>query len=272
MKLGTSLKSILVLILLIGASFAAGCVNDSVTARNEIMVTGSTSVKPIADELAEVYMQKNPGVVITVGGGGSTVGITNVREGTTDIGMSSRDLKGDEKTLNKIVIAWDGVAVVVNPTNNVDDLTLEQIKKIYTGEIVNWNEVGGVKAKITVVTREEGSGTRGTFEDIIMGEDKTTIDAITQPSTGAVKATVAGDKNAIGYISLAALTEDVKSLKIGGVEPTADKINAGEYPLVRPFLFVTKQEPSGLAKDFIDFSLGDDGQKIIERNGCVSIR
>jgi len=232
-----------------------------------IQIAGSTSVQPLSEELAKAFMAKHPDVKINVSGGGSGAGIKGVTEGTVDIGASSRELKPEEKgKVKEFVIAKDGIAVIVNPKNPVDNLTMDQIRDIYAGKITNWKEVGGKDAPITVVTREEGSGTRGAFTEIVMGKEKITDKAVVQNSTGAVRTAVASNENAIGYISLGALSPEVKALKVvDGVEATKDNVLKGTYKLSRPFLYLTKEEPKEVVKAYIDFVLSPEGQKIVEK-------
>lgn len=238
-------------------------------ASGSITVNGSTSVQPLAEELAKAFKEKKPGVTIDIQGGGSGVGIKSANDGVVDIGMSSRDLKEDEKSLKEFKIAVDGIAVIVNPANEVKDLSMEQILKIYTGEITDWKEVGGKEGKITVVTREEGSGTRGAFIELTGIEtdsgDRTITSAITQGSTGAVMTTVAGDPNAIGYASFGSAKDstDIKLISIDGKACTEENIYAGEYKIARPFLMLTQSEPTGLAKEFLDFILSEEGQTVV---------
>lgn len=244
--------------------------------QQSITVNGSTSVQPLAEELAKAFKANNPNVKIDIQGGGSGVGIKSANDGIVDIGMSSRDLKTEEKTLQEFKIAIDGIAVVVNPANNAANLTMEQIQKIYTGEITDWSQVGGAAGKITVVTREEGSGTRGAFIELTGVEakegdkkvDKTTATAITQGSTGAVMTTVASDPNAIGYASFGAAEENtnVKMISVDGVATSADNIYAGTYKISRPFLMLTKEAPTGAVKDFIDFILSAEGQEVVGKH------
>jgi len=236
-----------------------------------INVVGSTSVQPVSDLLAEAFMDNHLGTNINVQGGGSTTGIKAADNGAAEIGASSRDLKEDEKHLQEYIIGQDGIALVVHPSREVSDLSLEQIKDIYAGNITSWSEVGGSMEPITVVTREEGSGTRGAFEDIVMGDEAISSGGIVQNSTGAVASTVAGDENAIGYISLASLDEKVKALQVEGVEATSQNIADGTYKVARPFIYVTKGEPSGLAEAFLDFVLGPSAQKVIEEAGLISV-
>ncbi|MCR4426495.1 MAG: phosphate ABC transporter substrate-binding protein [Firmicutes bacterium] len=228
-----------------------------------ITLAGSTSVQPLADELAAAFMAKNRKVKVNVQGGGSGAGIKGALEGTCDIGMSSRELKPEETGLFETIVARDGIAVVVHRSNPVSDLSLEQIQGIYAGRITNWSQVGGKNQSILVVTREEGSGTRGAFEEIVMGKAKIVATANVQPATGAVRVTVAGAPQAIGYVSLGALTSEVKAVRVGGVEANAESIIQGRYRIQRPFLFLTRGKPEGLAKAFIDFCLSPEGQEIV---------
>ena len=164
----------------------------------------------------------------------------------------------------------NGIAVAVNPANQVTDLTLEELKSIYQGKITNWSEVGGSDEAITLVNREEGSGTRGAFEELVMGKDAITDKAVVQNSTGAVKTIIETDKNAIGYISLAVVDDKVKTVKIEGTEATVDNIISGQYKISRPFIYITAEEPQGLTKAFLDFALSGEGQAIIVEEGAIS--
>lgn len=255
--------------LLMATTMATGCAKNQSgdqksAVSGNVKVTGSTSIEPLAHELAEEFQIDNPDVQISVTGGGSSVGIKAAQDGVADIGMSSRELKSEEQGLKEFVIAKDGIAVVLHPENKVADLSLEQIKKMYSGEIKNWKDVGGADAPITLVTREEASGTRGAFEELVMGKEAKIVNtAVVQSSTGAIRTTVAGDANAIGYMSMGALDNQVKAVKVDGVEGTEENAKNGSYKITRPFLFVTKAEPTGGAKAFIDWVLGEDGQRII---------
>jgi phosphate transport system substrate-binding protein len=234
-----------------------------------ITLAGSTSVQPFAEKLAEEYMFKYPLVQINIQGGGSTAGIQAVKNEIADIGTCSRRLREGEKDLNQIVIAQDGLAVIVHPQNKIEGLKLEEIRRIFTGEITNWNQLGGDNKSITCITREEGSGTRGAFTKLVMAEAKISPSALVQDSNGSVREVVSHDPNAIGYISLGLVNEQVKALKIDGVLPTPENIKRGSYSLVRPFLFLIKQPPQGEVKKFIDFVIGQEGQDILVKEGLL---
>ncbi|ABX42039.1 phosphate ABC transporter substrate-binding protein [Lachnoclostridium phytofermentans] len=230
---------------------------------------GSTSVQPYAEVLAEEYMALNPGAEIDIQGGGSSAGITAAQTHSADIGMSSRALKEEEKNLWNVEIAKDGLVLIVNPKNPIQDLTSEQIRDIYAATITDWSQLGGVKAKINIIAREEGSGTRSAFTELLMGEKEITPKAIVQDSNGAVRQLVADDPNAIGFISLGLVNDKVKALHLDGIEATRENIINGSYSLSRPFLFVTNGEPTGLTKSFIDFTLSSEGQKLLSNEGLI---
>ncbi|WJI09883.1 phosphate ABC transporter substrate-binding protein [Methanobacterium sp. CWC-01] len=262
---------IVVLLVIVGAYFvlAGGSSQESIN------IVGSTSVQPVAEKLATEYMKKNPDVKITVQGGGSSVGIKSVQDGTADIGTSSKELKDNESAgLTQYEIGKDGIAVVVNSQNSVSGLTLEQVKGIFTGNITNWKEVGGADAQINVVVREDGSGTRDAFQEIVLGklDNGTKVsfkkDAIVQSSTEAVQQTVVQDPNAIGFISFAAV-KDAKALQIDNVAPSESTILDGTYKIQRPFLFLVKGDASGAVKAFIDWVNGAEGQAIIKSEKLV---
>jgi len=234
-----------------------------------VIVAGSTSVQPDAEVLAEDYMLLHPATELDIQGGGSSAGITAAQSGTADIGMSSRDLKEEERGLWHVEIARDGLAVITNPKNPIQNLSKEQIRDIYSSAITDWSQVGGNKAKIHVITREEGSGTRSAFTELVMGKTEITPKAIVQDSNGAVRQLVSDDPNAIGFVSLGLVNEKVKALQLGGIEATKENVMNGSYKLSRPFLFVTQGEPTGLAKQFIDFTLSPEGQKLLSNEGLI---
>lgn len=260
------LIGIIIIIIVIDAYVMVTSQNDYV----RIELAGSTSVQPVASQLADVYMKKHPDVRINVQGGGSGLGIRSVSQGIIDIGTSSKALNENESVgLKQYLIGKDGVLVVVNSDNPLDGLNSSQIKDIYSGKITNWKDVGGSNAKINVITREDGSGTRSVFQKIVMGKDKIRADAVVLTSTESIAQSVKGDPNAIGYISLASYKGDIKALKVDGVYPTEETIFNGTYPIQNPFLFLTKGEPEGVVKDFIDFCLSPEGQEIVKSEKVV---
>jgi phosphate transport system substrate-binding protein len=236
------------------------------------VVAGSTSVQPFADKWAELFMEKRPGIVVNVQGGGSSAGIQAVKTGAAHIGMSSRELKEDEKDLYEIEVARDGLAIIIHPSNQLVNLSTEQVKSIFSGEITSWETLNGRDKEITVVVREEGSGTRGSFQEMVMGKTRITKRAIVQDSNGTVREIVSRDPNAIGFISLGLVNEKVKAIALNGVFPTEEAILKKEYRLVRPFLFLTKEEPRGLAKKFIDFVLSEEIQTLVPNEGLIPVR
>lgn len=244
---------ILVLVIIVGAymAFAGG------SKQEKIEIAGSTSVQPVAEKLAQAYMQKHPDVKITVQGGGSAVGLKSVQDGTADIGTYSSNLKGNESNgITSYPIAKDGIVIVANNANSVTDLTTNQTKDIFSGNITNWNAVGGTSGTINVVTREDGSGTRDAFISLVMGgKNGTPIlkTAVVQSSTEAIKQSVKGDPNAIGYISLADLNGDVKAVKIDGISPSEQTVSDGTYKIQRPFILITKGQAKGATMDFINW-------------------
>ncbi len=249
---------------------------DSAGSQSKISDTvatdGSTSMEKVIGALSEAYMEENDGVTVTYNPTGSGSGITAVADGTCDIGLSSRSLKDEEREqgLEETVVALDGIAIIANTANDVEDLTVEQIAKIYTGEIKDWSEVGGKKGEIVVIGREAGSGTRDGFESITDTKEACKLrQELT--STGDVIATVKSNENAIGYASLAAVDESVKTILVNGVAPTKDTILDGSYEIQRPFVLVTKKDAklSDSAQSFFDYALSESAKPIIEMAGAV---
>ncbi len=247
----------------------AACSGDN----NSILEAGSTTIQPLAEKLAGVFMADHPDVHITIQGGGSSTGVSSAASGVVDIGACSRELTPQEKgAVVEHLLARDGVAVIVHPSNPVADLSIDTIRSIFAGEINNWSQVGGPDKAINVVAREEGSGTREAFQDLLMGPGVMILSsAILQNSNGAMRTTVAGDANAIGFISFGYMDGSVKALSIGGIAPTTDNANSGVYPIVRPLLFLTKSQPRGNVRAFIEFCLSDEGQQIVEAEGYLRI-
>ena len=240
----------------------------------QIQIAGSTTVQPLAEVLAEAFMADNPGVTIEIQGGGSSVGVTSAGEGTVDIGNASRNVKESEfeefPELIVHTIAFDGIAIVTNPDLDLPSLSIEQVKAIFAGEITNYSELGGLAAEIVVVSREEGSGTRAAFEELVMetGDEEAMIseNAILQQSNGQVRTTVSTTPNTIGYLSFGFLDESVNTIAIDGVDPTVANVKSGDYAIFRPLNMLTNGEPNELAQAFLDFILSDLGQEIVSED------
>ncbi len=236
-----------------------------------ITESGSTTVQPLAEKLANAFKSENPDIDVVIQGGGSGVGIKAANDGTVDIGAASRELTASDPALVKHLLARDGIAIIVHPSNPVTNLTKDQVIAIYSGNITNWKQVGGPDKGIDVVAREEGSGTRTAFQDMVMGKVLIKTDTILQSSNGAIKTAVSGDSKAIGFISFGYIDSSVKALAINGVAATEENAKSGSYPIVRPLYFLTKTEPTGIVKDFIDFCQSADGQKIVGQEGYITI-
>lgn len=241
-----------------------------------ITMSGSTSMEKLANAVAESFMAKYPEVTVSAEFVGSSAGIEALQAGSVDIGNASRELKDSETAAGVVenVVAIDGIAVVVNPAVTVNDLTKEQLTKIYTGEIKNWKDLGGEDAPIVVVGREAGSGTRGAFEELLGIEDQCVYTGGEIESTGAVMAKVASTPGSIGYVSLDVLDDTVTAVKLEGVEPTADNIKAGSYFLSRPFVMATMGEVSEqneLVQALFDYLGSDEGKQLIESVGLITV-
>lgn len=247
---------------------------------DQLTLTGSTTVLPIAQNAAEDFMKMNPNANISVRGGGSGVGIAALIDGTADIANASRPMKTQEIetakekgiTPNEIVVAKDGIAVIVNPDNSITGITHQQLKDIYTGKISDWRELGGEPGTIVVVSRDVASGTFEVFNEKVLEGEKVRNDALMLASNKAVATTVAQTPGAIGYVGMGYLSSDVKALPVDGVSPTKANVISGDYSLARSLFMYTNGEPQGLAKEFIDFILSPAGQKIVEEQGFVSIK
>jgi len=242
-----------------------------------VSIIGSTSVGPLAQELADSFTSINPDVNIEIQQIGSTEGIKAIHDGTADIGTSSRDLTSDEKAwgFTEHIIAYDGIAVIVNPSSGITGLTMDQITKIFKGEIKNWKEVGGADKDIIVVNREAGSGTRGAFEELCKlqekqpdGTKKSLISdkALVVGSNGEVKTNIASKDNAIGYISLGIVDKTVKALKVDNIDATVANVKSRTYPIWRPFLMLTKGTMKPEVKAFLDYIMSDKGQQMVSKD------
>lgn len=249
---------------------------DSSNITGTVTMNGSTSMEKFANALDEAFMAKYPGIQATVQFTGSGAGIEAVVNGTVDIGNSSRALKDEEKAKGLVenVVAIDGIAVVVDKANPVEDITKDQLAQVYSGQITNWKDLGGSDQQIVVIGREASSGTRGAFEELLKLEDKCKY-AQEIDSTGAVMAKVAATPGAIGYVSLDVIDDTVHTLKIDGVEPTEENIKAGSYTLQRPFVMATKgevSEQSQAVQELFNYINSDEGQQIISKVGLISAK
>jgi len=261
--------------------FIFGLTTQGICAESKrLVIQGSTTVLPIAQDAAEVFMQKYPEVDISVRGGGSGTGIAALIDGICDIADSSRPMKkkeiikAKEKGVNPEphIVAMDGIAVIIHPSNPVSKLTLTQIKDIYTGKISNWSQLGGRNQKIVVVSRDVASGTYECFSKLVLKRERVRPDALLQASNAAVASTIKRTKGAIGYVGLGYLSSEVKALTIDGVVPSVETVLKGTYPISRPLFMYTNGKPKGLAKDFIDFVLSEEGQRIVKKQGFVSLK
>lgn len=260
----------------VAASSEVASTETTADLSGSISMVGSTSMEKLANALSEAFMEEHPDVTVTAEFVGSGAGIEAVTNGTTDIGNSSRSLKDEEKAAGVVenVVAIDGIAVCVDPANEVADLTKEQLTNIYNGTVTNWKEVGGADEPIIVIGREAGSGTRGAFEELVDLKDACKY-ANELDSTGAVIAKVASTPGAIGYASLDALDDSVKALSLEGVEATAENIKAGNYFLSRPFVMATKgeiSEQNDLVQAWFDYVMGDEGQQIASEVGLITVK
>ena len=247
--------------------------NDSAAVTGTVSTDGSTSMEKVIGALGESFMAANEGVEFTYNPTGSGAGITAAQEGRCDIGLSSRALKDEEKAggLKETVLAYDGIAIIVNPENPVNDLTLDQIAKLYTGEITNWKDVGGNDAEVVLIGREAASGTRDGFESITGTKDKCQYrQELT--STGDVITAVSQNPDAIGYASLASIKDSVKALNVDGVTPSETTVKDGSYKVQRPFVLVTVEdkELTPVAQKFFDYITSPDAAAIIAKAGAVA--
>ena len=255
-----------------GSTTASTAEETTADLSGAVATGGSTSVEKVIGALSEAFMEANPGVDVTYDPTGSSAGVTGAADGPLDIGLSSRALKEEEisKGLKETTFALDGIAIVVNTENTVEDLSLEQIAKLATGEITNWSEVGGPDAPVVLIGREAGSGTRDGFESIVGVEDKCAYEQ-ELTSTGAVLAGVAANPNAFGYVSLASVDDTVKMVTVDGVAASEETVKDGSYKIQRPFVFATKdgEELSAQAQAFYDFALSEDAAELIAAAGAV---
>jgi phosphate transport system substrate-binding protein len=270
-------KALFLTVVLLAGVLFVGCSKDNRGERQKVTISGSTSVGAVMEPLVEEYKKTlSSDIDLEVQQIGSSSGIKNTIEGTSEIGMTSRDLKGDEKKadLSETKIALDAIAIITNGDNKVSNLTKEQVKDIFTGKLSNWKELGGHDRPIVVVSREDGSGTREGFESIVgYGPEELIKSALISDGSGNIKTTVSNNKNAIGYISLGYVDKSVKSVSIDGVVPSNENVKTHKYAISRPFLLIYKDEKlTEEGQKFIDYILGEDGQKVVEKHGFVSVK
>lgn len=278
MKRSLSWIAALTVLVLLSFSFS-GCGNEELPAYSseisgEINGGGSTSVQKIIDAEGAEFGALHPAVKFTYSGTGSSDGIKNAANGTYSFGCASRELKESEKTdLTELVFAYDGIAVIVNDENSVEDLTKDQIKAIYTGKITNWKEVGGEDRPIAVVSREDGAGTRTAVEELLDFTEQLKPSATVKEGNGNVQSTVSANPNAIGYVSITFVDRSVKPLRVDGVEETMENVLNESYGLSRPFLALYNEKNlTPQTRAFLDFIMTDEGQTIVEKNGGISVR
>ncbi|MDU6984065.1 MAG: phosphate ABC transporter substrate-binding protein [Terrisporobacter othiniensis] len=240
-----------------------------------VTISGSTSVGPLIEKEAEQFKKENTGINVEINQIGSSAGIKDAINGTVEIGMSSRDLKEEEiaEGLVEVEVAFDGMAVITSKNNKIDSLKLSDVKDIYTGKITNWKDVGGEDSQIVVVSREDGSGTRDAFQEIVgYTSEELYKESIIGDGSGNIKTTVAGNNHAIGFISFEYIDDSVNAVKIDDIAPIAENVKNGEYKLSRPFLLVYKEENlKENGNKLIDFILSKEGQNIVEESGLIRI-
>lgn len=240
-----------------------------------VTISGSTSIGPLIEKEAEKFKKENTGINVEINQIGSSAGIKDAINGTVEIGMSSRDLKEEEiaEGLVEVEVAFDGMAVITSKNNKIDSLKLSDVKDIYTGKITNWKDVGGEDSQIVVVSREDGSGTRDAFQEIVgYTSEELYKESIIGDGSGNIKTTVAGNNHAIGFISFEYIDDSVNAVKIDDIAPIAENVKNGEYKLSRPFLLVYKEENlKENGNKLIDFILSKEGQNIVEESGLIRI-
>ncbi|MEI7904345.1 MAG: phosphate ABC transporter substrate-binding protein [Candidatus Firestonebacteria bacterium] len=264
---------------LASAAILAGLCSGA-NADKKLVIDGSSTILPVAQAAAEKYMDKTPGITLTVKGGGSGIGVASLQDSTCDIANSSRPIKGSEIAIaltkgvdpKATVIALDGIAVVVNPSNEVSALTKKQVRGIFNGSISDWAQVGGAAGKIVVVSRDTSSGTYEAFGALALMGDKMRPDAMLQAASQAVATTVSKTPGGIGYTGIGYISDVVKAVTIEGVACKKENVWNNTYPYSRPLFMYTNGKPQGEAKKFIDFVLSAEGQSIVEEQGFVPLR
>jgi phosphate transport system substrate-binding protein len=240
------------------------------SSNHRVDIVGSTSVQPLVEKLANIYMKNNSDILINVQSGGSGMGIRSIQQKIANIGMVSEDLsQEDKKGITAIKLGDEGIVICVNNENNISNLTTQQIRDIFSGKIDNWKDVGGTNSKIHVITREDGSGTRTEFESILMKDYKIKKDAIVQSSTNEIEQSVVNDKNAIGYVSYATITDNVKDVLIDGIKASNDTLVDGSYKFIRPYLFLIHDHENLYVNDFLNWVFSPEGLEIIKNEKII---
>jgi phosphate transport system substrate-binding protein len=247
-----------------------GC---SRSTHKSVTLAGSTAFQPFAEKLAEKYSAAHSGAQIHVQGGGSAVGIQSALSGAAEIGMADLlKLPDEAKALTATVVARDGIAIVVHPKNPVTGLTAEQARAVFSGKTTDWKAVGGPDGTIRVISREEGSGTRRSFDKLVLGGEKLSPAALFQNSNGTIREAVASDEAAIGYVSIGLVNNKVKAIKYDSVDPTNANVKLSKYPLARPVYFLTKGEQAPHVKEFIDYVVSPEAQSLLEQEGLIAAK
>lgn len=255
------------------------CVASSNVFAGELVIKGSTTILPIAQMAAEAFMAENPAVKISLSGGGSGNGIKAIIDGTAQIGNASRFIKQSEVSLagTKGVypvpfrIALDAIVPVVNPKNSVANMTMAQLKDIYLGKIKDWKEVGGTPGKIVVISRDSSSGTFGTWQELVMLEERVIPSALTVPSNGGIVQAVSNTPGAIGYVGLGYLNKDIKAIKVNGIVGSEETTLNGSFPISRGLFMFTQGWPEGETMDFINYILSKKGQNLVKKAGSIPV-
>ncbi|ABR55252.1 phosphate binding protein [Methanococcus vannielii SB] len=268
--------NLIISLLIISTLCLSGCISTESSGETvSIKTAGGTALIPIMKDISKEYMHENRNVQVEVTGGGSGFGIKETGEGRLTIGMAGRDLKSEEKEKypNMVVykIGLDGIAIITHKENPVSDLTTKELQKIYSGEITNWNEIGGGNNPINIYTREEESGTHETFLNEGLLKGNISPRSLMVSSNGEMKSKISLDKNGIGYISIGYVDDSVKTLMFNGVEPTQENVKEGIYKIYRPLNILTNGKPENSVQNFIEYILGPNGQKIIENNGFLPV-
>ena len=269
-RINCTILILTILSMILAVLSLSGCSGGDL--KGTITEDGSTTIYPVAQKLANSFMERHPNVVIKTDVGGSGVGIADVDAGKVDLGAASRDLKPTDPALNKYLLGHDGIAIVTHPSNPITKLSKDEIVKIFSGEITNWSQIGGKDSKIIVVTRETGSGTLQSFQDLVMGQTNLTPYAISEPSNGELRTYVSTNPEAISFLSVGYVDNTVDVVPVAGIAPTIENCKSGKYPFVRPLYFLTKSEAKGLVNEFIKFAQSKEGQNIVVDEGYLGIR